>query len=271
MKFEVDVFAWIPGAEVPNPIGSLPGGVDRWGRGACGKFFGGDNFEAPPSTPKIWAGVAGKTFRARQNVTFQAIPWGKVSDSSTTGVIPGVTTVLTDTRSQNGKVCYSKEATVLHSSSAVIYDEDSKWYEVTMRGKVQDPIPAGVGKHIAGPVAGGTASFLTPALEWNLILRLSAGSELGFWTTQRYKADAPSGLDESSKLSPSSKTLGGGTDRLLHGIITTRRFPSYAVFASLTTKKGIHSTERIFFANASSRNLVEIAVPWDSQLRSITF
>jgi len=30
-NFRVDIYAWIPQADVPNPINMLPGGVQRWG------------------------------------------------------------------------------------------------------------------------------------------------------------------------------------------------------------------------------------------------
>ncbi len=271
MKFEIDVFAWIPMAEVPNPIYALPGGTGRWGPGACGPKFGGDNFVLPPATVAAFLGSGAYTFRARQNLTFDAKPWGKVSGMRTGGVVPGTTTVLTATRAAGGRVCHSMTAAVLHAAASVSFDASSDWYQVEMQGKAQDPIPAAVGKHVAGSLgqAGGTA--LTPALAWDLQLRLSSTAVLGFWTKQRYFADAPLGFDDSGSLSGTASTLGGGTAHLLHGIITVRRFPSYAVYVTLTSDAGTRSTEIVFFANSASRGLAEIAVPWDSQIRQLTF
>jgi hypothetical protein len=162
-------------------------------------------------------------------------------------------------------------ATVLRSAAIASFDASSGWYQITMQGKAQDPIPAAVGRHVAGPTGGTGGSILTPALEWDLTLRLSAGSTLGFWTTQRYKADAPFGFDDSASCPGVSGTLGGGTTHLLHGLITVRRFPSYVVYVTLTSAKGTRSTEIVFFADAASRGLAEITLPWDSQLRRITF
>lgn len=271
MRFEIDVISWIPMPEVPNPIFLLPGGTTRWGSGACGSHFGGDNFAMPPSTAVALIGTAAYTFRARQNVTFDAKPWGTVSGLRTSGVIPGITTVLTGARVDGGRVCHNMTATVLRSAATVSFDASSEWYEIVMQGKAQDPIPTAVGRHVAGPTGATGGTILTPALEWDLTMRLSTGSMLGFWTTQRYRADAPLGFDDSASLPGVSATLGGGTTHLLHGIISVRRFPSYVVYVTLTSATGTRSTEIVFFADASHRGLVEIVLPWDSQLRRITF
>jgi hypothetical protein len=271
MQFEIDVFAWIPQPEVPNPIASLPGGTGRWGPGACGPHFGGDNFVVPAATAAGWTGSAASTFRARQNVTFRAEPWGTLAGFRTSGVIPGTTTVLTATRAAGGRVCHSLTAKVLHSSATATFVAGSAWYEVKMRGKAQDPVPAAVGGHFAAGVGESAGSTLTPALAWDLTLRLSSGSTVGFWTEQLYKADAPISIDESASCPGVSPTLGGGTASLLHGVITVRRYPSYVVFVSLTTPAGAKSSQIVFFSNAVNRSLLEIIVPWDSQLRRVTF
>src|SRR5262245_36376309 len=116
MQFQVNVFAWIPLPEVPNPLASLPGGTATWGPGACGPYFGGDNFGQPAATASSWAG----TFRARQAFGFRV---GSFGDSPTvtlnSGVLPGTTTVLTAPRKAGGTVCHSLTATVKTSSASV--------------------------------------------------------------------------------------------------------------------------------------------------------
>ena len=272
MLIEVDMFAWIPHPEVVNPIASLPGGVGLWGSGACGPYFGGDDFILPASAPLGPSGMVSRTFRARQQSRFYMVPWGTVSGFSTTGVIPGTTTVLTNTRAASGRVCYSIRATVLRSAASVRFIPSESWYEIIMRGKAQDPVPAATGGRVAGTAGATTASALTPALSWDLTLRFSSGSSLGFWTRAGYSVEAPFSIDESSTLAGSISSLGGGTGNLIHGLITVRRYPSYVVYVSMTTPSGSRFTQVIFFANGISRSpLAEITIPQDSTLRQITF
>lgn len=271
MLVEVDIFAWIPHPDVPNPIAALPGGIGRWGPGACGPRFGGDDFIIPAITPVGPSGMITRSFRARQNVTFLAAPWGSVAGFRTSGVIPGITTVLTATRAAGGKICHRLTATVVHSAASARFDAGSAWYEVVMEGKAQDPIPGAVGAYAIGTRTGAAAAAVTPALAWDLRLRLSSGSTLGFWTAASYRADAPFSLDQSGSCPGTSPSFGGGTGSLLHGLVTVRRYPSYAVYVTMTSSAGVRRSEIVFFADASSRNLLEIAVAQDSELRRVTF
>jgi hypothetical protein len=80
-----------------------------------------------------------------------------------------------------------------------------------------------------------------------------------------YTADCPlPTLD--SVAAGSSSILGTGTSNLMHGTIETRRFPSYVVYVTLGS-----SSQTLFFADASKRNVLEIAIASDSELRRITW
>lgn len=272
MLIEIDVFAWIPHPEVFNPIASFPGGVSRWGPGACGPYFGGDDFVLPAPVPLGPSGMITKTFRARQHSRFYIKSWGTLGEFRTTGVIPGTTTVLTNTRASGGVICYSIRAAVLHSAASVVFIPSDSWYEVVMQGKAQDPVPAAAGGQVAGTVGSRTASALTPALAWDLKLRLSPTSTLDFWTRASYTAEAPLSMDTSKTLPGSVNSLGGGTEHLIHGLVTVRRYPSYVVYVSMTTPGGSKFTQVVFFANAIDRNpIAEIGIPQDSTLRQVTF
>ena len=302
MLVQVDVFAWIPDRDVLNPLSLLPGGVSTWGLGACGPRFGGDDFVTPPASLTGWAT---KTFRAKQQVSFTADPWGVVTSPTLGRVTPGLTTVLTAPRSAGGTVCHSLTPIVLKSSADITFDSGEDWYEVRMNGRVMDPVPvatgsstgtrggAAVGGIIDGalgrvgikmptiaPVAGrtggavgsATAGASTPALEWDLTLRIQRGGSLGTLTRARYAADAPMSLDNSARLGTGSG-LGVGKENLVHGLVTTRRYPSYIAYLSITPRGGMLVSQPVFFADASSRTLGlgEILVPWDSKIRQVTW
>ena len=300
MLIQVDVFAWIPNPDVPNPIHSLPGGVATWGSGACGPRFGGDDFVTPPVSLTGWAT---KTFRAKQQVKFLADPWGVVSSPTLGRVAPGLTTVLTAPRSAGGAVCHSLTPIVLGESVDVTFDAGAGWYEVRMRGKVMDPVPVATGASTGtrvgtavgeaidgafrkvgirptalapvmgrggGAVGGTSAQIVTPALEWDLTLRLQSGASVANLTRARYAADAPLSLDNSPRLGTGHR-LGSTASNIAHGIITTRRFPSYIVYLSVTPLGGAIATQPVFFADASSRNFLEIVASQDSQIRQIVW
>jgi hypothetical protein len=77
----------------------LPGGVSRWGQGACRPRFSGDSFVTPPAR-YIWS----KTYRAMQ-IGFQAKDIGAPPlITVNTGVKPGLTTVLTATRAAGARL-----------------------------------------------------------------------------------------------------------------------------------------------------------------------
>ena len=268
LKFRVDVFAWIPQPEVPNPINALPGGVARWGPGACGPYFGGDNFILPPKLPSAWGG---RTFRARQTFEFQDLSFGYAPATTIDpGVLPGTTTVLTATRAAGGAVCYKLTATVKASSASVKWVASDGWYEVKMHGAAQDPVPAAVGGKTLGSVGSVAASAATPNLEWDLVLRIQRGTTLPLTTRGRYAFSSALCLDAAARSFPGTVAC-GGTANLMHGLIMVRRFPSYVVYVTVDPGTGLSTSVPLYFAEASGRNLLEIAVGQTDPLRQLTW
>jgi hypothetical protein len=266
MDFRIDVFAWIPQPDVPNPLNSLPGGTGTWGPGACGPRFGGDNFTKPPATATAWSG----TFRARQSFAFSAASFGAApAITHNPGVTPGLTTVLTNTRAAGGTICHSLTATVKTSSASVSWVSGNGWYEARLKGAAQDPVPAAVATGVAGGTAGSVVSGLTPNLEWDLTLRFQSGSSLGFATRARYAVSSGLNMDVSAANFPTPTSF-GGTANLFHGLATVRRFPSYAVYVTIGSG-GPATTIPVYFANAISRNLGEIVIGQTDPIRQLTF
>lgn len=266
MDFRIDVFAWIPQPDVPNPIFSLPGGTGRWGPGACGPRFGGDNFTRPPATASAWRG----TFRARQSFAFSTPSFGAApSVTLSTGVTPGTTTVLTNTRAAGGTICHALTATVKSSSASVNWVASDKWYEAKLKGAAQDPVPAAVATGVAGGAAGTAASALTPNLEWDLALRFQSGASLGMMTRARYAVSSGLSMDVSATTFPAPTSFGSGGN-LMHGLATVRRFPSYVVYVTIGTG-GAAVSIPVYFADASSRNLLEIGIGQTDVIRQLGF
>jgi hypothetical protein len=262
MDFRIDVFAWIPQPDVPNPLHSLPGGTGRWGPGACGPRFGGDNFVRPSATPAAWPG----TYRATQSFAFSAAAFGVApAVTHNPGVTPGLTTVLTAPRASGGTMCHSLLATVKASSASVKWDTGSKWYEAKLKGAAQDPVPASVARSVAGAPAGYVASSATPNLEWDVTLRFQAGSAIGLATRARYGFSSGLNMDVAATTFPAPTNF-GGTANLLHGLATVRRFPSYVVYVTIGAV-----TIPVYFADASRRNLGEIVVGQTDPIRQLTF
>ena len=268
LKFGVDVYAWIPQSEVPNPINSLPGGVARWGPGACGPYFGGDNFVVPPANPSAWAS---RTFRAMQSFAFQDVRFGHSPAITTnTGVIPGATTVLTATRATGGTICYSLTAKVMTSTASLKWSASDNWYEVNMHGAAQDPVPAAVGGRTLGGAGAALASATTPNLEWNLTIRFQSGATLGLVARGRYGLSRGLSMDVAAGHFPLPTSFGGAAN-LVHGLITVRRFPSYVVYVTVDRGTGAAITIPLYFADASGRSLLEIAVGQTDTLRQLTW
>lgn len=287
--FRIDVYAWIPQPDVPNPINSLPGGVQRWGPGACGPCFGGDNFINPPGNWSAWSG----TYRAMQTLEFSVARLGAAPTVTiNTGVVPGTTTVLTATRAGGGKICYSLTAAVKASSAGVSWSASDNWYEVTMHGEAQDPVPAMVGAqagsalgagvgNASNPAAGALGgvlgysvgstigSALTPNLEWDLTMRFQRGTTIPWMTRAEYAIHLGSNLDVSTTRIPGPLNFGGSAN-LVHGAIKVRRYPSYVVYATVTNS-GAPVTIPLYFADASSRGLSEIAIGWTDPVRQINW
>ena len=58
---------------------------------------------------------------------------------------------------------------------------------------------------------------------------------------------------------------------LVHGVIMVRRFPSYVVYATLDSGKGVPITIPIYFADVSQRTLAEIVVGQHDPVRQLTW
>jgi hypothetical protein len=276
-RFRLDVFSWIPQPEVENPIATVakysPRALGSWGPGACGPYFGGDNFTTPPLTPDGWQQL---TFRARQGFGFQIRTFGDVPVATVnTGVIPGTTTVLTEKRSKGGRICHKMTASVNASSANVRWLGSERLYQVELHGAAQDPVPAEVGAQKIGAVGGKVAAAMTPNLSWDLRLFVQTGTTIPALTRARYFAMSDLASLDLSKSLASSSTF-GGTTGLVHGTITVRRFPSYVVYLTIQ-RDALSRTLPIYFADATDRNpakygaFVEITVGHTDSLRRMTW
>ena len=268
LTFQIDVYAWIPQSEVPNPFNSLPGGTATWGPGACGPYFGGDNFVIPPATPSAWAS---RTFRAMQRFGFSDLRFGYAPVVTIdSGVCPGTTTVLTAKRAAGGSICHSLTASVMTSKASLKWMTSDNWYEVNMKGAAQDPVPAAVGARTLGRAGAAVASAATPNLEWDLTIRFQSGTALPLVTRGRYAVSNGATMDVSVRNFPVQPSF-GGTTNLVHGTIMVRRFPSYVVYVTINRGTSVAATVPLYFADASSRNLLEIAVGQTDVLRPTTW
>jgi hypothetical protein len=254
LSLRIDIYSWISQPDVPNPIADLPGGVARWGRGACGPRFGGDNFVTPPAN-YLWK----DTYRAKQSFAFRVSDWGMPATVIyNPGVAPGLTTVLTAPRSAGGKVCHELTPTITKSFANVSWQKADGWYQVRLRGAAHDPVPAEALAKLVGSTGTSIGNALTPDLEWDLDLRIQASATLPLGTRARYAISSPLSLDASSQVFPRARTSGAAN--LLHGLITVRRYPSYVVYASTGLGAYPIKTVPIYFANADKRNIAEIIV-----------
>jgi hypothetical protein len=266
LNFRLDIFAWIPQPDLYNPIFDLPGGVRRWGPGACGPRFGGDFFVTPPARYD-WT----QTFRAKQTFGFQADEIGAPPQMNlNTGVRPGTTTVLTAPRAAGGRVCYSQTPTVTASSASVAWNVSDSYYEVRMHGAAHDPVPATAAANALGSLGAGVGSTLTPDLEWNLTLRFQSGPKVPMTLRARYGFSGAIKLDTSEDAFPAPANF-GGTANLTHGIIMVRRFPSYVVYATVDSGACPPVTIPIYFADASGRSLGAILVGQHDPIRQLTW
>jgi len=267
MEIRLDMFAWIPQPEVPNPVYSLPGGTTRWGPGACGPHFGGDNFITPPATAAAYAG----TYRAKQSFGFR---FGVIGDppavTLNTGAQPGTTTVLTAPRAAGGVMCHSTTATILSQAASVTWDQSNAWYEVRLCCQAQDPVPtqSAGGLPLVGSPGSVVASMATPNLEWDLTLRLQRGTTIGLTTRASYAWCSGFSLDISPRVFPTPANF-GGTTNLVHGTMKVRRFPSYVLYVTIGGAGGVCIP--LFFADASTRNMMEITVAATEALRQLTW
>jgi len=265
--FRVDVYAWIPQADVPNPIAALPGGVARWGSGACGPRFGGDGFTGPANSAAGWKG---KTFRAMQTLAFQVSSFGDPPNAFIdTGVVPGLTTVLTKPRSEGGTVCTSLTPTVARSESGVSWDSSQRWYEMNLHGSAHDPIPEAALKFFAGKAGEQVGKLFTPDLEWRLKIRIQVGTEESRLTRLRYGVADLLNLDVSDRIAAPQNL--GGTRNLVHGLAYVRRFPSYVVYMSISRDGIAPQSLPIYFSDASKRNLAEIVIGQEDAIRKIAW
>lgn len=268
LTFRVDVFAWIPQADVPNPIHSLPGGVARWGPGACGPRFGGDGFVTPPATHAGWTRPS---YRAKQTLAFKIQRFGARPDADAgTAVVPGLTTVLTGPRSAGGRVCTSLTPTVTRSQASAMWMDSDEWYEMRLQGAAHDPIPEAALKFFSGGAGSTVGSALTPDLEWDLTIRIQLDKEIRSRLTKlRYGVADVMNLDVSEQLTAPQNF--GGTANLVHGLAYVRRFPSYVVYVSVSGDGRAPACLPVYFADASRRSLGEIIVGQSDLIRQLAW
>jgi len=267
LTFRTDVYSWIPQADIVNPIALLPGGVARWGAGACGPRFGGDGFTQPASS---YSGWKGKTFRATQSLAFNITSFGaKPNVSVDSGVTPGLTTVLTGPRSAGGRVCTSLTPTITKSTSDVSWSASDRWYEMRMHGSAHDPIPEAALKFFAGDVGLRAGGLMTPDLEWRLVIRVQEGTTQSLLTRLRYGVASTLSLDTSQRI-PAPQNF-GGTSNLIHGLVYVRKFPSYVVYMSITGETISPISLPVYFSDATERHWTAILLGQEDPIRQVSW
>jgi len=205
-----------------------------------------------------------------QTLAFQAAPFGSAPlVVVNTGVVPGLTTVLTAPRAAGGTVCHSLTPTVTKSTASVAWSLSDLWYEARVRGAAHDPVPAAVALHVLGPVGASVGHALTPDLEWDVCIRFQSGLRIGPLTRARYGVSSGLSMDVAAARFPMPMHF-GGTGNLVHGIVTVRRFPSYVLYVTIGCGRS-PVTIPIYFADASGRSLAEIAVGQSDPVRQLTW
>lgn len=268
-KLKADIYAWIPQADVPNPL-AVPNEAIRKaiGPGASGARFGGDNFQYPPKLPTGWSGL---TYRAMQSVE---IAFDKFGDQpvvmSDSGVQTGLTTVLDKPRSQGGVVVHSMRASVMKSPKATaVWSDTDKWYQLSFEGAAQDPVPAAAAQQLVGDLSGKLAAMVVPNLSWDVSLRVQQGEELPTSTKLRYAFSSAISLDSASQISDSATAP--KTGNLLHGTIEVTQFPSYVLYLTVQDGSSNPTTQIAYFSDASARwaPLVRIVLAQTDVLRPL--
>jgi hypothetical protein len=106
-------------------------------------------------------------------------------------------------------------------------------------------------------------------------LRFSRANTFGLTTRSLYAIGLGQstavglGLDESKRAFGARDSFGSPL-HLMHGFIRIRRFPSYVLYVTVMTPR-YNATIPVYYANASKRGLLEIAIDQLDILREITF
>jgi hypothetical protein len=206
-----------------------------------------------------------------QTLSFNVSSFGQRPNVAVnTGVVPGLTTVLTGPRSAGGKICKALTPNVTRSFSEVSWNESEQWYELRLHGSAHDPIPEAALKHITGSIGASVGSALTPDLEWDMTIRLQRGREIDSGITRlRYGIAGLGTLDRSGTLAVPQSF--GGTDNLIHGLAYVRRFPSYVAYMSVSGTARPMISLPVYFSDARVRNLGEILIGQTDPIRQLTW
>jgi hypothetical protein len=254
-KIRIDIYAWIPLPDVPNPLflaGKLNARLaEALGPGASGPRFGGDDFQYPPKSQAGWAG--GPTYRAMQTVEFAFDTFGAapviVTDA---GVQTGLTTVLNRERRAGGTVIHSLKASVMRSPPATVsWSADNGWYELAFAGAAQDPVPADVARQLGGAMSGQIASLLVPNLSWDICLRIQKTDQIPALAKARYVLSSSLSMDSSNQLQTSGRS--DPYNGFVHGLVGVTQFPSYVMYITYSGDGGVSSEQIGYFSDASSR------------------
>jgi hypothetical protein len=97
---------------------------------------------------------------------------------------------------------------------------------------------------------------------------LQSGTVIPLLTRGRYALSSALDMDVSASAFR-TRTNFSGTTNLVHGTIMVRRFPSYVLYGTADIGSGLRTTIPNYFANASTRNLIEIAIGQTDLLRQL--
>jgi hypothetical protein len=139
-----------------------------------------------------------------------------------------------------------------------------------LHGAAHDPIPEAALQNFAGAVGSNIGSGFTPDLEWDLTIRVQQEHEIKSSLAKlRYSVADLMNLDSSEKL-PARQNF-GGTSNLIHGVAYVRRFPSYAVYVTVSGEERMLVSIPVYFADASKRNLGQIVIGQSDLIRQLTW
>ena len=285
-SFRLDLIGWIPQPEVDNPLAELPAFVKSLlPSGMADPFFGGDNFTTPGATPSSILPPV-HTFRATQSLQFNVGSWGDIPTISINTATPGTTTCLSARRAAGGVVTFSLTAKLLRASGTVTFSSLFDLYEVNMSGKVLDPVPAAAAAALTAKLPGvpaplrpalasaiqAIATKATPALSWDITLRVQRGTTLNPVFVANY---APFiGAEASGTISGAVSSFAGGTFGLEHGDITFSLWPSAVLYLTVAPTGKPAVTQPVFFSDGSGATppvTLKILVPKLCKFRQLTF
>jgi hypothetical protein len=263
MLCEIHLVSWLPYVTIPNLLWeyqALPAALSPL---ASGPVFSGDHILLPPPHTQSLNALP---VCAAHRVEFRLKGWG--GSPRLTATVAAGTRHLLDTA---GNPTRSEPGQVLASSARASYNQGHNRYEVDMLGEVTIPFLVEAARIHEALQRGDTDPAALesirkeplPAVGWQLHLCLQQGADLA--------PSAPIDCDESKRFFGHRTSLGGGPENRIHGQITFRPFPSYAVYVALRQGDGPRHDLPVFYFNGFGRNIAAVHSQETSRVRTVSW